>query len=464
MNFYNPLLPFSNPQTLHNNMPKITTSSQLSPNFQSNLAPRLVSLNKKRNLNPQNIINLDSTDLVTWEPSKKVKPNENFGGLNIFNLMDYQKNNDNSLLLDNLGFGMNKKRIEIIDLEIDNTFVLGNPVNNLANKVSPCFNSQFVNPFNSNSFPNVSNHWNLSTSFAQQDSLLKNLNLLRSPSAQDLLLLELRKQTGSVNLLQQLNHRDQVLSQLMNFNPEIHSDQINNQLNLFKASRQEFGFNITSTPKKEIIIIDEEDSPHQINSQSKEVNLNQVDHESKISTKIAKESNSPLVKLEPVAKCQENKNGFKNLDSVKLEQKVLAKKLNNLLDKEIKKDIFEPIMSSPETQATCTPQNSEISNQKNIYADIPAFDLINSLEDRKLRKPKLVWDPNTKNAETYRKGFDSIQKTVGIEITNEIKVIEALNEYGMNLEIACEKIKRNKAFYKNHFRVQRSLRSINHLH
>ena len=42
-----------------------------------------------------------------------------------------------------------------------------------------------------------------------------------------------------------------------------------------------------------------------------------------------------------------------------------------------------------------------------------------------------------------------------MQITSELKLIETLRKYNMNPQEAYEKIKRNKASYKIHFKVQK---------
>jgi len=462
MNFYNPFLPFLSLQTMHNNTLETPLPNQNSFGFHPNLmvaAPS--SLNKKRSLNPQSGINLDNDDIMAWEPIKKVKPNENIGNLNVLNLMMGNQTNRENLFINNLGFGYNKTEKEIIDLEAkDPCLTLENFINNSTDKPSSVFNPYIFNTFNSNSFPNISNKRNLSSPLAQHESILQNFNLLEGPSTEGLLLLELYKQTQLSHLFQHLNHKDQVLSQLVSLNPIQQIDKFPNQLNLLQVSQQELIKN-TSIKKKEIIVIDEEDSTCQTTPQSKQGNSKQIEFDPNFKKNQEKEF-LPFIKSETnTGWSRINHDTSKNFEEIKFKQKTLATKLNNLLDNEIEKEIFESMIA---TESTCTPQSNGVPNKNDIYADIPHFELTDIREERKIRKPKLIWNPNSADAETLRKGFDPIKKIVGIEITDEIKVIGALKEYNMNLEITYEKIKRNKAFYKSHFRVQRTLRSVNLLH
>jgi len=81
--------------------------------------------------------------------------------------------------------------------------------------------------------------------------------------------------------------------------------------------------------------------------------------------------------------------------------------------------------------------------------------LLEDPQSRLPRRMKFQWDPCEISQEKFAKFFGEVERAVGLEITNEEKVIQTLKQYNMSQEETLEKIRRNKAHYKNYFRVQK---------
>lgn len=92
-------------------------------------------------------------------------------------------------------------------------------------------------------------------------------------------------------------------------------------------------------------------------------------------------------------------------------------------------------------------------NVMEYTAKLPSFDLT-CLKSQKIksRKIKPVWNPESNLLEEWR---TKIGRAVGLDITNEEKVLKTMKEFDMKIEVAMDKIKRNRAQYKTYFRVQK---------
>jgi len=98
----------------------------------------------------------------------------------------------------------------------------------------------------------------------------------------------------------------------------------------------------------------------------------------------------------------------------------------------------------------------QVSEKEMQYATLPPFKLsaVNSRQ-RKVKKINPVWTPTSLVPGTFENWVSQIGRAVGLEITNEEKVITTMKNFDMNIEVALEKIKRNKAQYKDYFRVKK---------
>jgi len=106
---------------------------------------------------------------------------------------------------------------------------------------------------------------------------------------------------------------------------------------------------------------------------------------------------------------------------------------------------------SSEKEFNCSKQNTE-------YAVIPAFEMFDSPGNRNKRNIKSVWAPCSIGLDNYTSYHKKIEEAVGMEITNEEKVIQTLKDYNMSLRDACDTLRRNKANSKHFFKVQKKPR------
>lgn len=139
---------------------------------------------------------------------------------------------------------------------------------------------------------------------------------------------------------------------------------------------------------------------------------------------------------------------------------------------EARNDASSPNLNSPELKEQkliqsqicllnkATDSNKVKANKIERHAKLPPFQLsLVKQQKRKIKPLKLVWNPDSIEENNTEGWMSRISQAVGIEVTNEEKVVKTLINFGMDIETALENVKRNKAFYKNYFRVKNAPRS-----
>ena len=474
MNYYNPLS-----SLLSNYQPLLTPPMQTVPQRQPNLANPFnslaygaaASLNQKRHFDSLGEVTMNDLEALMYGATKKIKPNQGIDA-NTINLLRNMNEMNNNPLASRNAFVPNKKPREVINLEDDDDVIpLSNPLDFYRSQQAlPSVNLQATNISNPNYLTNLLNQnnplWGNQYNSLSSANLLQNFNSSwNRPSFQELALMEQLKQNQNAQLLQQLMAQQQQQS----FIPPVQNDLLASQINMLRASKQNSSLSVETQPtvKNNFITIDEDESIPQEKPTKK---VNDVGFRLHTDKTPSKSFSGFQLRQSPVKKTQEM--------AIKTEipQEKPAVKTVTKLEAEpqeqiIKGDSTESVTTqanslwienevSVEAPGSPASETSEYANT-DIYAVIPEFELIEPNLERRVRKPKLVWNPDSEEAKVYRESAENIEKIVAMQITSETKLIETLRKYNMNPQEAYEKIKRNKASYKIYFKVQRQKRGDN---
>jgi len=423
------------------------------------------SLNQKRHFDSLGEVNMSDLEALMYGATKKIKPSQgpNTIDANTINLLRNMNEMNNNPLASRNAFVPNKKAREVINLEDDDDVIpISNPLDFYRSQQAlPSVNLHATNISNPNYLTNLLNQnnplWGNQYNSLSSANLLQNFNSQwNRPSFQELAMMEQLKQTQNAQLLQQLMNQQQ-----QSFIPPVQNDLLASQINMLRASKQNSALSSETQPtaRNNFITIDEDEVAPQEKPTKK---VTDVGFRLTNKTPIKPSSAGFQLRQSPVKKTPEipqeiekEKPAVKTVAKLEPEPQEQTESVttqaNSLwIENEVS-------LEAPESPAS---ETSEYVNT-DIYAVIPEFELIEPNPERRVRKPKQVWNPESEEAKIYRESAENIEKIVAMQITSETKLIETLRKYNMNLTETYEKIKRNKASYKLYFKVQRQKRGDN---